>query len=226
MNRLWKAICGEWEKVLFGACVFLLAVVILFWYGGFGAQSRNPYASKRAPPSPSLLGRTAFAFLDKEPEWDAEQNNPFSFAMKQKGKRKARWPWQKKKEPGKWKRAKPATPKKPAKKVAKPPVPKPKPKPKPKPTVKPKPKPKPKKKPVVRIVRYQGTMTTGSGIALGYVEIIDPKTKKKSLRFVKKGTTIQGVKVQGFSDKHLEIMDLKGRTRKIAYGEEKKIVLE
>ncbi|OGV76791.1 MAG: hypothetical protein A3K19_17495 [Lentisphaerae bacterium RIFOXYB12_FULL_65_16] len=211
-----KQITAEWEKLLFWATFALLLTVLVLWLAGFGQRVGDVVSKKEAPPGHSLLGQAALAFLNEPPPPDlAGEKNPFSLTVEGMAPKKRFKPWQRKDET-----------------TTAPPKEEPKPRPfatvpktDPKPPVE-KPKPPPPKPQVVRLVEYRGTMTTTSGEKVALVQTQDPVAKQEKMEFVRKGGEIGGLKVVDFNETGVEVMDASGKKQKIAFGEQKRLVLE
>ncbi|NOY80387.1 MAG: hypothetical protein GXP31_05200 [Kiritimatiellaeota bacterium] len=225
MKKLLQRACTNWEKTFFWAMVLILLGLGVNWLLGlFGGGEGSVQATKHRDRVTSLINmETAFAFKQELPPPHMNQH-PFFFVLKVPEARKPTKPWKKRprlkttktgkrggipnpfaKKPGTGKKPRPAA-KKPAAKTAKAVAPKPKPKPKPK---------------VVRIVQYQGCITTGSGKRLALVR----ELKTNKLQYLLPGDKLGEFSVKDFDSKTLVVTDPQGRVFRIAFSQQKKILL-
>ena len=208
MKALAKKIRREWEQTLFWVSVGVFVLTVLLRLIGFGGHEASVPTRKDMPLRKPILSDAAFAFLEAAPKLDVEANNPFGTVVERRPP--VRRPWQDQKPKAEPPKPAPAEPPRAAEppKRAEPP------------------KALPPKPPVTRVVEYLGCTTTPSGAQVGYVETVDPASKKKSRSFVQKGGKLEGVEVQSFSEDALEVRDAKGRVHRIPFGEKKTIAVE
>ncbi len=208
MNRLLENALENWEKSLFWLVVAIwLAIGAAWLYSRLNPREGGirPPQSTKTPRSLVNL-RTALAFRKPPPPLHLGRD-PFLFVLKLKSR--APKPWTKHPNfhvviP----HIKPIAHAKP----------KPKPKPRPKP---PKPKPKPKKK-IVRIVQYQGCVTTASGVKMALVR----ELTTKKLDYLTPGARLGELTILDFDSKGLRVKDPQGKEFTIAFSQKRQISFE
>ncbi len=225
MKNFLQRAAANWEKTLFWVMVLILLGLGVNWLLGlFGGGEGSVQATKHRDRIMSLINmETAFAFKQELPPPHMNQH-PFFFVLKIPEGRRPTKPWKRPKigtrkkkgipnpfakKPGTAKKPRPATgkPAKPAAKTV---------------AVKPKPKPKSKPKPkVLRIVQYQGCITTGSGRRLALVR----ELKTNNLKYLLPGDKLGEFSVKDFDSNKLVVTDPQGRTFQIAFRQKKKILL-
>ena len=225
MRTLGRKMAREWEKTFFWVTMLIFTGVLASWLARYGGDHGPPPFGVAPQPHPSWLSRGALAFLAPSATNDIPRTDPFDYTFTGGRKRPKQRPWNKpkltRKGPKKPNIRRPIKrkpgPPKPVVTTAETPDP---PKPVPvAPTV-------PKKPPEVRIVEYLGIIKTASGKQAAYVKTGDPKTQESRIAFLTEGAKANGVEVQGFSAESLEVLDAGGKTSRIAFREEKKIVIE
>ena len=233
MKQFLGKIFREWEKTIFWCGVAVFSLVLLLWLSGFGEDDDQSVSRQGAPPQRSLLNETALAFLQEIAPEDVKVKNPFAFVVERK---KPRRPWErqpeKKPKPDQGKggeaattmpkpiTSKPVTPnvvKLPIPTVAVPVVKPPPPKPV---------KPKPKKPLASRIVEYRGTMTTATGERVALVKTSNPLSKETFIKFMRENDSVQGIKIGAFGEESLKLVDPKGKSSEVMFGEKKTITIE
>jgi len=211
MKRVFQNALEKWEKSLFWLTVMIWLAIGGGWlYGrlGGGEGDLRPPQKTQAPRSLVNL-RTALAFR-KPPAPLRMERDPFLFVLKVP-KVAAIKPW--KKHPKfhvKIPHVKHVTPPKPKKTGTAP-----------KKTAKPAPKPKPKKR-IVRIVQYQGCMTTASGRKLALIR----ELTTKRLDYMAPGSRLGELIIQDFDTKGLRVKDPRGKVFTIGFSQKRQITFE
>lgn len=211
----------SWEKTLFWAIVLVLIGLGANWlFGLLGGGEGSVEGGKHHAGIASLINmETAFAFRQELPPLHMNQH-PFFFVLKVPEKKKPTRPWGIKKPTGKkWNitnpfgkkpktaKTRPAGKARPAAKSATKPATK---------TAAVKPKPK-----VVRIIQYQGCMTTGSGKRLALVR----ELKTSKLSYLLPGDKLGEFSVTDFDTRKLNVTDPGGKDIQIKFGQKKKVLL-
>ena len=251
ISDLPKALFRKWEHILFWGLAVSLVAAGLSWRRGLAEGEGSTRRPRARPRAGSLLDTdTAFAFRDSLEDTKLKDPHPF-FAVPEldrgAGGGPAKSGTEKKPRRG-WDRFRkrkrtPTTTTKPTPKVTRPTVVKkvvrrpprptpPKPKPKPAPVVPtvepapdpapPKPTPPPKKKKVMRVIEHRGVVGTPSGKQFALVQEVNTK----QIAYVEAGSTLGDFKVESFGNDSLQIIGPDGKTHSIAFGSQKKIVIE
>ncbi len=208
--RLWKWIRREWEQAACCGVALLLLGYVSVWVLGFGGAVGEP-TRRRPPEYESILGETAFAFLDDPPVAELG-GNPFEFSIESPAARV---------------RKKPAPVPKPAPR----PAPRPKRRPvRPRPAAKPEPKPEPKPAPARVVpakrygmwnVKYLFSSTNRSGKRVAVLQFTDPRTKRRTPCTLGAGDAMSGLRVVGFDGEVLVMADARGKRHGIRLGRSK-----
>ena len=225
MKKFLQKAATNWEKTLFWSIVIVLIGLGANWlFGLLGGGEGSVQGAKHRERIASLINmETAFAFRQQLPPQHMDQH-PFFFVLKVPEKRKPTRPWKQSTKATKPKRTgknwgilnpfgkKPKVTKSGASA---------------KPTAKPAVKPAAKKslvkaKPkVMRIIQYQGCMTTGSGKRLALVR----ELKTNKLRYLLPGDKLGEFAVKDFDDKKLNVTDPGGKNIQVPFGQQKKVLL-
>ena len=205
MKRIFKQIATEWEKTAFLTVTALFALMALLW-AVIDDPPESAIPQRGALLDPSLLRDSAFAFLDEIPAPVKEVRNPF-LSVHRPNRPLTPPP----KPPVTTESDESQTPPKSGLDSPETVVSEPR---------------SPQKQKQIRVVGYLGNMVTTSGRHLAHVVLRDPVAKTENLAFAAIGEDAGGLKVAGFSDEALEIIDPKGERRRVPFGEQIKVVLE
>ena len=252
ISALPKALFRKWENILFWVLAAALTAFIVSWSRGLedeGGSTLRP--RNKARPGSLLDTDTAFAFRDQLEDIKLKDPHPF-FARPEldrggtagpttpgSGEKRKRRPWKsfrQRKTPEKTTKPTPKvvrptvvrsdkpTPRKPTPPKptpAKPAPAKPAPAPAPAPPA-PAPKPDKPKKKIMRVVEHRGVVGTPSGKQFALVQEVNTK----QIAFVEAGSTLGDFRVESFGNDSLQVTGPDGKTHSIAFGSQKKIVIE
>ena len=216
MISITKYVRREWEQVACAATALLLLLFLADW--GLGDRlTVVPPGSGRIPEAPSVLGPEAFAFLRDTDSGTAPARNPFlSSAIEAPAARAEKPPRSERPKVG-------------------PPAPKP---PPPAPVAPPPtPAPEPVRAPVAtpaapRLglgdLKYVFSSTNRSGRPVALIELQDPARPAAAplARNVSAGDQIFGLRIQGFTDQVLSLVDAAGRRQTVDFGGTRRVTVD
>lgn len=227
MHKLGKWIRTEWEQALLAGAVVLLLAFWALWAVGFGSIPDAGVGRPAAPTYESVFRESPLALLEPAPAPSADGKSPFSFVIEVEGVRRARRPPE----------AAPAARKVPEAK----PVPRPKPVPKPVPAEVPATPVEPESQPAAmlppqpeapvpvrtftyRQIRYVYSSVTKAGSRVALLQVTDPENKRTLPCTLAVGQQVDGIKVIGFEDDAVIMVDARGHEQRIPFGGSRKLV--
>jgi hypothetical protein len=213
MKAVSRYLQSEWEQVTCAVAALLLLILLASWATRERAVARPPGAG-RITESPAVIGPHAFAFLQDPETRPAMTRNPFlcsAFETQEPRQEKAVPPPPPKPAP-------PApTPVQPAP-VAPPPAP----------VVTPAPAPAaPAPRLSVYELKYAFSTTNRSGRLVALIELRDPARPNAAplARNVSAGDQVCGLRIQGFTDQTLTLVDASGRRQSVSFGGTRRVAV-
>lgn len=221
MNRVWRYVKNEWEKVACGAAAMALSVFLLTW-GLAGQRSLEPPRAGKLPPPDVAVNEAAFAYLAPRSTQEELSRNPFRFEFQ----------------------TRPARPKRVPGPPAADPAPEPEPAPRPEPvqedgddSVETAERPagagdrqqpaRPRVRLVAGHVKFVFYNINQSGKPVALIELRNPARPGATplARSLSVGDTLLGVRILNVSERMLTVADATGRRHRVALGDEQRLAI-